>query len=169
MPFNPEAKDKIIRDIIEGPPRFEAEKKFESSAKGTTQVRVRPEKAHQIGIALLAIPKAVGLLKSLISEKLVRKEPLTRLDASLRQGEMPKEPYGFTEEHIATILQGDFLRYDLVRDGDDLAMSFTKNTGDEAIRSFDNFVLADMLNVIFSIDPSLWPAGSKEEESLVRR
>ncbi len=174
MPFNPEAKDKNVRDIIEGPPRFESEKNPdtknpETATRGTVQARVRPEQAHQIGITLLTIPKAMTLMKAVISEKLVHGELLTRLDASLRQGEVSKEPYGLMEEHIATVYQGDFLRYHLIQDGDDLAISFTKNTGDQAMRSFDNAVLADILNVIFFMDPSLRPTGSQEEETFVRR
>lgn len=166
--FDFESGDKNIHDIIEGPPRMEAPKvegfisqdnlqKNIMSQKNKTRVFVTKGTAHKVALGLLSNSAFVQKLKEIIAEKLVKKEHITRLDQAVEKSPNKKdyELYGLTEEHIADIKNGNFLNFNLVKDGPDIAIGFTKITGDKGIRPIDDVVLAEMLNRIFSLYPEL--------------
>lgn len=177
---NPESQDKNVRDIIEGPPRMESAKAFESTEKkteslvsGNEKVESQPTKpapivtqetAHRVALSLLPNQEFIKQLKEMIKEKLVRGEAITRLDVAIAGREAPKEPYGLSKEHLVEKLDKNFLTFDLVRDGDDLVISFQKTTGDAAVRSLDNKALAEMLNQLLTLKPNLMSDLNLEKE-----
>lgn len=167
---NPEGQDKNVRDIIEGPPRMESAKAFESTerkaeSKSTkATLTVIQETAHRVALSLLPNKEFVKQLKEMIKERLVRGEAITRLDIAIASQEAPKEPYGLSKEHLVEKFDKNFLAFDVVRDGDDLAISFQKTTGDAAIRSLDNKALAEMLNQLLTLKPNLLDDLNLEKE-----
>jgi hypothetical protein len=160
--FNREKQDKNIRNIIEGPPRIESAKKFESkennlkrlsninkkieSQSANATSTISPKIAHKIGLALLSNPEFLKNLKNLIKERLVKGEKITRLDTAIIRQEIFKEPYGLSREHLVDNFDKNFLNFEIIRDGDDVAITFRKTTGEKAIRSLDDEALAQMLN-----------------------
>lgn len=173
-----ESGDKNIRDIIEGPPRMETPKaeEFISQENATENIMTQTKKsvaiskdnAHKVALSLLNNPIFVKKLKEMISEKLVRKQHFTRLDQLLEKSSDKDyyKIYGLTEEHIADIKEGNFLDFNFVKDGPDMAITFTKNKGDKGIRPIDDVFLAEMLNQFFFIHPEL---NQDEKEYISRR
>lgn len=177
-------QEKTIRDIIEGPPRVESAKKFESSenkkesiipqneaveSSPKKAIQIAPDMAHKIALSLLPNQEFTKNLKEIIKEKLVRGEKITRLDKAIEEGGAEREIYGESREHLVKQMNKNFLQFNLIRDGDDLALSFTKITGDAAIRYLDNTVLAEMLNQILTTHPDLVPPSMDQQEHLLKR
>jgi len=89
----------------------------------------------------------------LIKERLVKGEKITRLDKAITRQEIAKEPYGLSRGHLVESFDKNFLNFEIVRDGDDVAITFQKTTGDKAIRSLDDEALAEMLNRLLQSNP----------------
>jgi hypothetical protein len=89
---------------------------------------ITKETAHKAGLEFLANAEQVDKLKEIVKEKVLSGEKTTRLviDESDRN-------------NAAT-------NFDIVRDGDDLAITFNRSAGDKALRPFDDEALAEMLN-----------------------
>jgi hypothetical protein len=164
-----EAGDKSVRDSKEKEPRVEALEQNgdiglgdngQSSAKA--RIFISPARAHSFGLRLLSVPAAVALLKTLIGEKLVNKEHVTRLDVQAVGSQDIYEAFGGTGEHLSDLGSKNFLLFEVVKDGDELAMAFVKSDGQPALRPLDNEVLASMLNKVVRVFPELLQ-GSDEE------
>ena len=162
-----ENMDHLIRNIKEGEPRgieqspeqrarletaeqaeraTATERQEEENRTKQVQTSITPENAHQLGLKLLAQPQCKLLLKELIAQRLIAHEAISLIDTeALVHGEEYERQYGLTHEHIAALKTDKFLCFDVVQDGDDVALTFTRVTGESAIRSIDNIVLCGLL------------------------
>jgi hypothetical protein len=89
---------------------------------------ITKETAHKVGLELLANTEQVEKLKEIVKEKVLGGEKVTRLVIDESDKENAVSDFG------------------IVRDGDDLAITFERSTGDKALRPFDDEALAEMLN-----------------------
>ena len=172
--------EKSVRDAIEGPPRFE---KAESEPKRKTvdekteagippaSIVVTPKNAHSIALQLLKDEDAVKSLKFMIAKKLVSKEHITKLDQWLAESKDAEyyELYGLTPEHLMDIENGKFMMFDLVPDGESFAITFTKKTGDKALRPINDEVLAEMLKSLFETKSELISTVNIQSEEVANR
>lgn len=173
MNLNFENRDRLIRDIKEGEPRFEGKQEKmdrenvppSSGETGTekgksSSASISAAQAHSVAVAVYTDQQVCATLKELVAERLLNKLPLTRMDVGIKgTAQEYDEQYGLTHQHLAELKDGRFLCFDLVSDGDDLAMTFTKTNGDKALRPFDDRVLAELLNQVQKIHPSALPEG----------
>lgn len=172
MNLNFEHRDKLIRDIKEGEPKFEAKKETlpqtltdqlsnESIETQTPRsIAVDPSQAHHIALNIYTDPRTCLLLKELVAERLLNKLPLTRMDLGIKgTPEEYNQQYGLTHQHLTELKDGSFLCFDLVQDGEDLALAFTKTNGEKALRPFDDTILAELLDQIQKIAPNSLPEG----------
>jgi hypothetical protein len=184
---NLEDQDKRVRDILEGPPQIEVTENFESvkypenSAQSINAKNEQPEKqsknnrlvtkenAHKIALSLISNNDFIGKFKDILKEKLARGEKITRLDEAIADRKVSQEPYGLSRQHLVEALDKNFFNFNIVRDGNECAISFTKKTGDAAIRPLDDAVLAEILNRIIKYNPDLEKSLADETEKLSTR
>lgn len=124
-----------------------------------TVSQVSPEDAHKVAVASLSNTTFKRILRSMIGELLVDKQPITKIDFAILNGEYPEfeEQYGMTKAHFEDITNGNFSRFDIVPDGKAIALTFRTTQGNDALRTIEPSVLAQIINTIFSHIPESAP------------
>ena len=145
--FNTERKQKQNKEIVE-------------SKKSKTNIKkVKPKSAHSIALGLIKDTEIKNKLRNIIGTLIVNKQNLTRIDVVIDQlnDEKLRDLYGMTKEHFKDIENGNLVSFDLVADGQDLAITFKRKTGERAIRPVDERKLAEILDLLFKTRPSIAP------------
>lgn len=118
-------------------------------------MQISPKNAHKIALKMLRLEEFKNILKNFVAEKIVSRELITRMDKmiSIENKEEYLKLYGITHEHFKEITNNNLSSFDLIKDGDCLAITFTRTSGQESVRCMDNKVLAELLEKIMSAYP----------------
>lgn len=127
-------------------------------------IRISPKNAHERALKMLNIEGFKNILKDFVAEKIVNRKLITRIDKmiSIKNKEEYLKLYGITHEHFKEIANNNLSSFDLIKDGDCLAITFIRTSGQESVRCVDNKILAELLEKIMGAYPEYETKSSEE-------